>query len=86
MRELLDSLAAGAPPAAHVPEIEVSIDFLDESIDRLSAAIERHIAPLEAAVELLRTIPGVERRAAEVIIAETGGDMTAFPTAAHLAS
>jgi transposase len=30
--------------------------------------------------------PGVGRRAAEVIIAETGGDMSAFPTAKHLAS
>ena len=32
------------------------------------------------------TIPGVGRRAAEVIIAETGGDMSVFPTAKHLAS
>ena len=62
------------------------IDFLDESIDRLSAAIEEQIAPFAAAVELLCTIPGVQRRAAEVIIAETGGDMTAFATAGHLAS
>jgi transposase len=29
---------------------------------------------------------GVGRRAAEVIIAETGGDMSVFPTAKHLAS
>jgi Transposase IS116/IS110/IS902 family len=29
---------------------------------------------------------GVARRSAEVIIAETGGDMSAFPTAKHLAS
>jgi transposase len=37
-------------------------------------------------VQLLCTIPGVQRRAAEVIIAETGADMTSFPTAKHLAS
>jgi hypothetical protein len=30
--------------------------------------------------------PGIQRRTAEVILAETGGDMTAFPTAKHLAS
>ena len=42
-------------------------------VDRpLSAAIEEQIAPFAAAVELLCTIPGVQRRAAEVIIAETG--------------
>jgi transposase len=32
------------------------------------------------------TIPGVKRRAAEVLIAEIGVDMSAFPTAKHLAS
>ena len=37
-------------------------------------------------VELLCTIPGVQRRTAEVIIAEIGADMTKFPTAGHLAS
>ena len=69
-----------------VGQILAHIDFLEESIDRLSAAIEQQIAPLAAAVDLLCTIPGVERRAAEVLIAETGGDMTAFATAGHLAS
>jgi transposase len=31
-------------------------------------------------------IPGINRRTAEVIIAEVGVDMSAFPSAAHLAS
>ena len=35
---------------------------------------------------MLCTIPGVGRRAAEVIITETGGDMSAFPSAKQLAS
>jgi transposase len=69
-----------------VGQILAHIDFLDAAIARLSDAIEQQITPLAPAVELLCTIPGVERRAAEVLIAETGGDMTAFPTAAHLAS
>ncbi|MEO6810165.1 MAG: IS110 family transposase [Isosphaeraceae bacterium] len=38
------------------------------------------------AVERLMTIPGVGRRAAEVIIAEIGPDMTVFPDAGHLSS
>jgi transposase len=37
-------------------------------------------------LQLLATIPGVKRRTAEVILAETGGDMRQFPSAAHLAS
>jgi transposase len=62
------------------------IEELEDDIDALSARIEEQIAPFEPAVTLLRTIPGVEQRTAEVIIAETGGDMSAFPSAKHLAS
>jgi transposase len=62
------------------------IEALEEDIAAISARVEEQIAPFEPAVQLLRTIPGVERRSAEVIIAETGGDMSRFPTAAHLAS
>src|SRR4051812_8005205 len=62
------------------------LDFLDEQIDRLSDAIQERIAPFAGAVELLCSIPGVQRRTAEVIIAEIGIDMTVFPTARHLAS
>jgi transposase len=39
-----------------------------------------------AAVELLDTIPGVDRRTAEVILAEIGLDMSQFPSADDLAS
>ncbi len=38
------------------------------------------------AVELLDTIPGVNRRMAELLLAEIGIDMSRFPTAEHLAS
>jgi transposase len=37
-------------------------------------------------VELLDSIPGVNRRLAEVLVAEIGTDMTRFPTAQHLAA
>jgi len=62
------------------------IDFLDEQIAGLTEAIGEQIAPFEQAVELLCTIPGVQRRTAEVIVAEIGVDMSVFPTAKHLAS
>ncbi|MGH2801313.1 MAG: IS110 family transposase [Thermoleophilaceae bacterium] len=67
-------------------EILSHIDYLDETIARLSARIEELIAPFSGKVELLRTIPGVDQRSAEVIVAEIGVDMKQFPTAAHLAS
>ena len=62
------------------------IDALEDDIAALSAPIEEQISPFAKAVELLCTIPGVQQRTAEVIIAETGGDMRAFPSAKHLAS
>ena len=37
-------------------------------------------------IELLQTIPGVGEKVAQVIVAETGADMSRFPTAAHLAA
>ncbi|WP_255482443.1 IS110 family transposase [Pseudarthrobacter sp. NBSH8] len=42
--------------------------------------------PFRATREALCTIPGISTLVADVIIAETGGDMSVFPTAAHLAS
>ena len=69
-----------------VGAILAHIDFLDEQISLLSEAIEEQIHPFAAAVELLCTIPGVQRRTAEVIVAEIGTDMSVFPTAGHLAS
>ncbi len=69
-----------------IGQLLAHLDFLEESIETLSDEIEVQIAPFAQAVELLCTIPGVAKRTAEVIIAETGGDMTAFPSAKHLAS
>ena len=46
----------------------------------------RLIAPFAGEVELLDTITGVDRRAAEYIIAEIGVDMARFGNSARLAS
>ncbi|MGH2845356.1 MAG: IS110 family transposase, partial [Thermoleophilaceae bacterium] len=72
--------------AVWIGAILAHVDFLDEQIDRLSEAIEEQIAPFAPAVELLRSIPGVQRRSAEVIVAEIGADMSVFPSAKALAS
>jgi len=69
-----------------IGQILAHIDFLDEAIDRISADIEERMRPFAAQRDLLMTIPGVKQRAAEVLIAEIGTDMTVFPTPKHLAS
>jgi hypothetical protein len=62
------------------------IDALDASVDDVTARIEIEIAPLQPIVDRLDTIPGVNVRVAQTIVAEIGVDMSRFPSAAHLAS
>jgi transposase len=69
-----------------ISQILAHIDYLDETIAFLSARIEQVIAPFSQERELLETIPGVARTAAQVLIAEIGVDMSVFPSDAHLAS
>jgi transposase len=62
---------------------------LDELNARLAAINERiaeYTAPYQAIIQRLDAIPGVDRWTAEVILAEVGPDVQAFPTAHHLAS
>ena len=69
-----------------VGQILAKLDFLDEAIGTLSGEIDRVIAPFEAEVAVLDTIPGVDRRIAECLIAEIGTDMGRFETSGWLAS
>lgn len=62
------------------------IDSLEGQIRELDAHIEESMRPFAEPCGWLVTIPGVAARAAQVIIAEIGVDMTRFPSAAHLAS
>jgi Transposase IS116/IS110/IS902 family len=62
------------------------IDAASAASATLDTTIEAKITPFQAAIGRLDTIPGVGIRLAQVIIAETGGDMSRFATAAHLAS
>ena len=62
------------------------IDGLEAPIATVSIEIDRLLVPHAWALELLDTIPGVDRKTAEVIVAEIGADMIPFPTAGHLAS
>jgi transposase len=63
------------------------VEFLEGQIDKLGARIAAVLpAPFEEAVRRLDTIPGVDRRAAEGIVAEVGAQAEAFGSAAQLAS
>jgi transposase len=63
-------------------EVEAVEGFLARLEGRIAAAL----APFAEAVRRLTTIPGVDRRTAEVVAAEVGTDMGRFPSEGHLAS
>lgn len=67
-------------------ELLIEIDNLDAAIARVSDEIARHLRAQQDDLDRLDGIPGVNRRVAEVIVAEIGTDMTRFATAEHLAS
>jgi transposase len=69
-----------------VARILAAIDFLDGEIADLSARIAEVERPFEAALVRLDAIPGIGRRIAEILLAELGPDLSAFPSAQHLAS
>jgi transposase len=69
-----------------IGQILAKIDFLEEQIATLSDEIDRQVRPFEPVIARLMTIPGVKRRNAVTVFAETGGDMTRFATAGHLCS
>ena len=50
--------------------------------DRIAEAL----GPSEELIDRITTIPGVDRRVAEVVLAEIGLEMGRFPTAGHLSS
>lgn len=62
------------------------VEELEERIERLSEEITRRMRPFESQIRALDEVPGVGRRGAEEIIAETGTDMSRFPTSRHIAS
>lgn len=76
----------GTHHALLVREMLARIDAADATAARLSVEIDNRLAPFRDRLDLLMTIPGVARRTAEVILAETGGDMRVFGSADKLAS
>ena len=61
------------------------IDALDASIERVDAEVQARTRPFVEVIQRLDSIPGIDRRAAEIIVAEIGTDMSHFPTYRHLA-
>jgi transposase len=61
-------------------------DHLTAKIGELDVLVAEAAAPFQPVIARLVTIPGIGQRIAEVIVAETGGDMARFATPARLAA
>jgi transposase len=72
--------------AALLAKVLARIDRLSADIEDLTAVIERLLAPYEEQLAQAESMPGWARRAAQDAVAETGVDMTRFPTGPHLSS
>ena len=61
-------------------------DHLTVKIAELDVLVAAAAAPFQPVIARLVTIPGIGQRVAEVIVAETGGDMARFASPARLAA
>jgi len=61
-------------------------DWLTGQIAELDKLVTAAAEPFATVIARLLTIPGIGVRTAQVIVAETGGDMSRFRTAGHLAA
>jgi transposase len=62
------------------------IDFLDEAMAQLDRQIEEQMRPFLAALTAWDSLPGINQRLAEIIVAEIGPDLAPFADAEHLAA
>ena len=62
------------------------VDALQAALREVDASLGKALAPIQAAVRRLTTMPGLSDLAAHVVVAEIGLDMARFPSPAHLIS
>lgn len=67
-------------------QLMAQVEMLEGQIAAFEARIEALMAEDQEKIDRLKGIPGVDDRAARLIIAEIGTDMSRFPSADHLCS
>ena len=69
-----------------IKSIKDHIDYLTNQINNLRELVDNLVAPYENYINLLMTIPGVDRNSAITIISEIGNDMSQFSSHYRLVS
>lgn len=86
--ELVKALQ-GRVDAHHADTLSMILDhlaYLDQQIAKLEQRIEEKAKAFQQEIDLLNTIPGINKTAAQSIIAEIGIDMSVFETPERLVS
>jgi len=87
-REELLAALEGELSAQHIfiaRMIRQHINFLKQSLNELENELFNKLQPYQAALELLQTIPGIDRLSAAKLLVEIGTDMRAFGTTGRIA-
>jgi transposase len=85
----LEMACDGRFTAAHGRMCRLHVDAYDHLTAKIAEPgqlVADAAAPFARLIARLMTIPGIGQRTAEVIVAETGGDMSRFATSARLAA
>jgi transposase len=72
--------------AVLIAELLEHVDYLDEASARVSQEVGARMRPCEDDLPRLDTIPGINRRVAEDVLAEIGTDLSRFTSARPLTS
>lgn len=88
-REALSDALTGRFTEHHafrIQQLLTDIDHLQASADAYTERIDEALGPYRTFRDQLCTIPGISTLTADIITAETGADMSVFPSAKHLCS
>lgn len=88
-QELLQKALSGRVRSHHrfmLAQHLAHIDFLDEAMAELDRQIAEQMRPFAAALATWDSLPGINQRLAEILVAELGPDLQPFEDAEHLAS
>ena len=82
--ESIEGYQMTAPQKYRMRLVRAHLDYITSTINDIDTMLDSLIAPYENAVQLLCTIPGVDRNSAITVISEIGTDMTPFSNSKRL--